>query len=133
MRTLFFLSALLAAALCATIFPDMKKLLLLIPFALAALALGGCVSATLQNKIAKLPDGHFDEFSLVETDKIGSTTISGKGLDKTGGKFSADELHFDHGDPWVTKLAFDGKGYRVGAEAPAPAKPAVPIIPNPAP
>lgn len=111
MKILLGAATLFAAAVCAEIFPDMKKLLLLIPFALLALTLAGCTT-NIAKKLNAMPDGSFSSATLIETDKFTSTTISMAGVVKDNGEMSADSIHIDHTNPWMTKLTFDAKDYR---------------------
>lgn len=111
LRLLLLLTAVLTAALCATALPEMKKILLLIPFALVALAFtSGCANG-LSSKLAKMPDGRFQRATLKETGKFTHTVISLEGVTKDNGLFSADRISIDHTNPWVLEFHFEATGY----------------------
>lgn len=108
MKTLFAVAALCAAALCAILFPDMKKLLLLIPFSLALLAgLSACSSPGFVKHFRALPDGQLTNFSIVETATGGiNTKIEGEHLTKLDGKITATKIHAQHTNPWIPNIEF---------------------------
>jgi hypothetical protein len=110
-KTLLALSALLAAALAAILFPEMKSTLLLIPFALLALFFAGC-SSGLAAKLNKMPDGKFATATLEETGKFTHTEIKLSGVVKDNGELSADKITIEHTDPWVVKFKFEATEYQ---------------------
>lgn len=107
MKELFTVAALLAVAVCAFLFPEMKKALLLIPLVLAALAVfNGCANPAFQKHIRALPDGEFSNFSFVETGKFTNTKLEGERLVKDGDKISATKIHAQHNNAWIPNLEF---------------------------
>ena len=106
------LATLVAAALAASLFPDMKKILLLIPFALLALTLAGCTT-TVAAKLAKMPDGSFASARFTESGNFLNTTIELTNVVKDNGLFTAEKIHFEstNPSPIVGKITFDAVGY----------------------
>lgn len=129
------LSALCAAAFAAILFPEMKSILLVIPFALTLLALGGCSSANFEARVRKLPDGHFDSVRLTETGKFTSTTIEGANLTKDGNTIHADKVRAQHTNPWLPNVEFIAEGWTLDVSAnarPKKPEPARPLSAEPA-
>lgn len=127
MKTLAALSALLAAAFAALLFPAMKNVLLLIPFALLVLACSGCASR-LASSLQRMPDGAFQRLVFQETGKFTSTTVTGAGVVKDNGKLTADSLTIEHTDPWFPKISLQVEGYQVQLSAAEKRKPIEPIM-----
>lgn len=136
MKILLALSTLTAAALCAVIFPEMKKLLALIPFALLALAFTACGSTSrIEQALRKLPDGHADKFTVGGGNLGVSASITGAGLDKQGNAISAELLNATVSTPWSGQWIFNLENWKadVSPDARKPRVPAVPVIPALAP
>lgn len=128
MRVVLGLAALATAGLAAVIFPDMKKLLLAIPFGLLLLALLGCTSG-LAGKLHKMPDGQFTRATFEETGKFTHTKIDLTGVRKDNGVLTAATIAIDHNDPWFQHVKFNADNYEVQLSREAQKKPLSPQVP----
>lgn len=112
MKTFVSVSALLAAALAALIFPAMKPILLLVPFALALLAFTTGCGHTIERQLRKLPDGHVGKFTISQGNLGVSATITGETLDKNGNAISAQKLNATLNTPWSGTTIFNLEDWR---------------------
>ena len=108
LKILLALAALLAAAICALLFPDMKRLLILIPFALLAILLSsGCTS--IKRALRQLPDGHFEKLVMNETGKFSNTTGTFAVLDKDNDVIRARGVDLRHSNLWIPNLSLQSE------------------------
>ena len=127
MKLLLALTTLLATALAALIFPDMKKVLLLIPFALLALTLAGCQSH-VAGLLAKMPDGQFTKAVLTQSSAGVTTKIDLAGVRKDNGEFSATAIDVTFVVPFWSTFAFHAEDYELQLTRAAQKKPLSPQV-----
>lgn len=131
MKTLLSLSALLAAVLAALVFPDMKKILALVPFALLVAALfTGCATNKIESELRKLSDGHFDEVTVSQQNLGIGATLTAVNLKKEGNAISFDSLDAQANTPWTGTSTIKLKGATLDV-SPNARRPKVLTIPNP--
>ncbi|MCX6953106.1 MAG: hypothetical protein NTV51_13210 [Verrucomicrobia bacterium] len=134
MKILLAVSALCAAAICAILFPDMKKYLLIIPFALVALLASGCGSvADFKRKLRDLPDGHYDSVLISQKNLGVGGSLSAEKLVLSGNEISFDILTAEVNTPWTGTSLITVKGASMDVSPAARAKKAVPAAPPPPP
>jgi lipoprotein-anchoring transpeptidase ErfK/SrfK len=76
---------------------------------LAVAALAGCAGcATIKSELSRLPPASAASANFELSGKFTSTTVTAKNYVNDGRTIKADALTFDHSDPWVTKLHWEG-------------------------
>jgi len=130
MKTLLAVSALLAVALGALAFPDMNKLILVVPFLLSLVALAsGCSSADFKRRLRELPDGHYDSVVLSQKNLGIGAGLTAENLTLKGDEISFTSLAAEANTPWTgtTTLMLKGGSMDVSPASRAK-KPAIPPL-----
>lgn len=133
MKTLLALAALLAAACASILFPDMKPTLLLVPFALLALAFtSGCSSASIQRSLRGLPEGSSAKVSFGHTNLGMGTVITAEGFDNHNDVLKAKKITATHNDPWSGQTTLTIEDAELDVATHPKVKKSAPAIPAPA-
>lgn len=128
MKTLLALTALLAAAIVALVFPDMKKILLLVPFALLVAALfSGCATTRIEAELRKLSDGHFEEVTVSQQNLGIGATLTAANLTKKGNDITFDSLNAQANTPWTGTTIVKLKGASLDVSPNTRAKHVAPV------
>jgi len=131
MKILFAVSTLLATAAAAVVFPEMKKLLILIPFALLALCFSGCASlADIKKHLRDLPDGHYDSAVIAQTNLGVGVTVTAENLTLSGNDISFTTLALDGRTPWTGTTTVTLKGGSMDVSPASRAKKVLPSTPQ---
>lgn len=130
MKILFAVATLLAAAIAAVLFPDMKKLLILIPFALLALTcVSGCSTvASFERDLRKLPDGHVGKVTISTTNLGLEARFTATDLDKQGNQISAKLIDSSANTPWLGKQSMIIEDWSADVSPEARAKRAAKVL-----